>query len=131
MDSTRKAALAIALVSAFLLALGLGLGPGNHAAEAHAGVELLEPLTVTDVDPDTVPNDLDTAIVISGTGFAVITGTHVITPPSVFLDETQLPDVTWVSSTRLLAGVPWGLGPGVYPSPSPTPTAPPPPSPAR
>ena len=114
MDRTRIAALAIALIFAFLVAFGLVLGSGNHAAEARAEVGLRELLAVTDVEPDIVPNDLDTAIVISGTGFAVITGTYVITPPAVFLGEIRLPDITWVSSTQLLSVVPWGLDPGVY-----------------
>lgn len=62
--------------------------------------------TVTAVNPDFAPNDLDTPIVITGTGFAV--------NATVQLDSTELEDVGWVSATRLTATVPWGLDPGVY-----------------
>ena len=42
--------------------------------------------TISDIQPDTAPNDLDTLVVISGTDFtAGMSGTQVITPPMVIL----------------------------------------------
>ena len=49
-----------------------------------------------------------------GTGFAIVSATQVITPPAVWLGDTQLASVTWVSSTQLTSVVPWGLDTGVY-----------------
>ena len=70
---------------------------------------------VIEVDPSLAPNDLDIPIVITGTGFtAGLSGTLVITPPAVYLGDTALGEVTWVSSTTLHAVVPWGLDPAVY-----------------
>jgi photosystem II stability/assembly factor-like uncharacterized protein len=67
------------------------------------------------VSPDAAPNHLDTSIAITGTGFvAGISGTLVITPPTVSLGQVPLKSVVWISSTRLDAVVPWGLVPGVY-----------------
>jgi len=63
-------------------------------------------LTVTAVDPVVAPNDLDTLIMITGTGFTAV--------PTVTLGSTLLDDVGWVSSTTLTATVPWGLDAGVY-----------------
>ena len=64
---------------------------------------------VTGVDPDTAPNDLATTVTITGTGFAE-------GPPEtlVYLGDTALEEVTWVSDTTLLVGVPWGMDPAVY-----------------
>ena len=62
--------------------------------------------TVTAVDSPSAPNDLDSPIVITGTGFTA--------GLTVTLGSTQLPDAGWVSSTTLTATVPWGLDPGVY-----------------
>jgi photosystem II stability/assembly factor-like uncharacterized protein len=70
---------------------------------------------ITAITPDTAPNDLDTPVVISGTGFtAVISGTEVLTLPTVYLGSAAIQDVTWVNSTTLSATVPWGLDAGVY-----------------
>lgn len=71
--------------------------------------------TVTQVDPTSAPSDLDTPIVITGTGFtAELSGTQVITPPAVTLGEITLANVTWVSSATLETSVPWGMDPGFY-----------------
>ncbi|HEY74789.1 MAG TPA: hypothetical protein G4O00_01230 [Thermoflexia bacterium] len=71
--------------------------------------------TVTGVDPDSGPNDIDTSIIIAGTNFtAELSGTLVITAPTAYLGDTALEDVVWVSSTTLSATVQWGLDPGVY-----------------
>ncbi|MBN1991822.1 MAG: IPT/TIG domain-containing protein [Anaerolineae bacterium] len=77
---------------------------------------LKSPPVVTQVDPSSAPNDLETAIVITGSNFtAELSGTVVITPPTVQVGSTTLVDVGWVSSATLTATVPWGLQPGVYP----------------
>lgn len=62
--------------------------------------------TVTEVDPSSAPNDLDAPIVITGTDF--------VSTPTVYLGDTSLNDVGWVSSATLTATVPWGMDPGVY-----------------
>lgn len=79
-----------------------------------AAASIADAPTVTAVRPDQSPNDLDTPVVISGTGFTAISGTYVITPPLVYLGDTTLENVTWVESATLGAVVPWGLVPGVY-----------------
>ncbi len=61
---------------------------------------------VTKVNPASAPNDLDTTLTITGTGFAAV--------PTVTLGATVLDDVGWVSAERLTATVPWGLDPGTY-----------------
>jgi photosystem II stability/assembly factor-like uncharacterized protein len=70
---------------------------------------------VTAVSPAQAANDLDITLQISGTGFtAILSGSQVITPPSVWLGSRQLLEMGWLSSTHLTATVPWGLEPGVY-----------------
>ena len=72
-------------------------------------------LTVSAVQPDTAPNDIDTPIVIHGTGFtATLLGTQVITAPIVYLGDSKLAEVSLVNTTTLSATVLWGLEPGVY-----------------
>jgi len=63
-------------------------------------------LTVLEVGPSYAPNDLDTRVIITGTDF--------IFTPTVYLGNTSLEDVEWMSATRLMATVPWGMTPGVY-----------------
>jgi photosystem II stability/assembly factor-like uncharacterized protein len=70
--------------------------------------------TISAINPNSAPNDLDTPVVITGTGFSMISGTQVITLPKIYLDSSELADVLWVDSTTLSATVPWGLDPGVY-----------------
>ena len=86
----------------------VGLKPDGYAkpqiSSARAAPQ--DAPTVTQVDPASAPNDLDTPIVITGTGFTA--------GMTVTLGNTQLPDAGWVSSTTLTATVPWGLNPGVY-----------------
>ena len=94
----------------FTLARSISLGVSEIALAAP-----LDALTVTGVNPTAAPNDLDTLIVITGTGFtAGLSGTVVITPPTVYLDSTPLQDLVWVNSTTLSATIPWGLNAGVY-----------------
>jgi photosystem II stability/assembly factor-like uncharacterized protein len=61
---------------------------------------------VTAVHPSTAPNDLDTTVAITGSGFVAV--------PTVTLGATVLEDVGRVSATALTATVPWGLASGVY-----------------
>jgi photosystem II stability/assembly factor-like uncharacterized protein len=66
------------------------------------------------VDPAIVVNDVDSPILITGTDFAVLSGTQVITPPTVLLDNMALPEVGWVTSATLTSTVPAGFPAGVY-----------------
>lgn len=61
---------------------------------------------ISGVNPSSAPNDLDTSVTITGTGFA--------NGATALLGDTLLRDVRWVSATALTAIVPWGLEPGVY-----------------
>ena len=68
--------------------------------------------TVTSVVPAMAPNDRDTAVVISGTGFATDLGGAF--SPVVTLGTTPLVAVTFVDDTTLTGTVPQGMSPGVY-----------------
>lgn len=58
-------------------------------------VMLADSLSISDVQPNSAPNNLDTPIIVFGTGFsATISGTVVITPPVVLLDDIALPEAT-------------------------------------
>jgi photosystem II stability/assembly factor-like uncharacterized protein len=71
--------------------------------------------TVISVEPSTAPNDLDTLINITGTGFTIdITNTEGITQPVAWLGDVQLLDATWVTTTMLNATVPFGMNTGRY-----------------
>jgi photosystem II stability/assembly factor-like uncharacterized protein len=80
------------------------------ASAAVSGAASAAPLQITPaitlIDPSSAPNDLDAVIVITGTDF--------VSMPAVYLGDTSLSDVEWVSSTVLRATVPWGMDPGVY-----------------
>jgi len=83
----------------------------KSATPAVANPALAAPLeetipTVTGIAPDSAPNDLDTPIMITGTGFTAV--------PTVTLGSTLLEDIGWVSSTTLTATLPWGLAAGIY-----------------
>lgn len=67
---------------------------------------------VSAIDPASAPNDIDTAVTITGSGFATDqTGTI---PPTVTLGGTALTDVVFVSDTTLTATAPWGMNAGPY-----------------
>ncbi len=87
-------------------------------AQSHTALAVAAPAdapTITQVDPSSAPNDLDTPIIITGTGFtAGMSGSLVIMQPTVRLDGLALTDIGWVSSATLTATVPWGLDAGVY-----------------
>ena len=102
-----------AIVAAVLISTTVLLGLLCLLGWASPGVPgpaLAAPLqitpTVTLVGPASAPNDLDTPIIITGTDFVSV--------PAVYLGETALSDVEWVTSTVLRAFVPWGMDPGVY-----------------
>ena len=66
------------------------------------------------VQPEAAPDELDTTITITGTGFTpALSGTQVLTAPVVRLGE-QLLDSVWITTTLMTATVPWGLAPGAY-----------------
>jgi photosystem II stability/assembly factor-like uncharacterized protein len=62
--------------------------------------------TITEISPASAPNDLDTPLVITGTGFTAV--------PTVYLGSALLEDTSWLTTTRLTAVVPWGLFTGTY-----------------
>lgn len=65
--------------------------------------------------PSSAPNDLDSNIIINGINFmAELSGTQLITAPTVYLGHTLLDEVGWVSTTTMTATVPWGMDTGVY-----------------
>ena len=104
----RLFALAVILTSttALLVLLSLMGGASSGIPGLALAALLAAAPTVTGVDPTSAPNDLDTPIVITGTGFTA--------GATVQLDDTSLDDVGWVNSTKLTATVPWGLDSGVY-----------------
>src|SRR5512140_2033173 len=52
--------------------------------------------TVISVEPASAPNDLDTLVTITGTGFMLgLSDTVVITQPAVWLGNLQLSEATW------------------------------------
>lgn len=81
-------------------------GEGLRTSQGLDELLLRESPSVTQVDPATAPNDVDTQVSISVIGFN--------NTPQIFLGETELFDVTLVSETELTAIVPWGLVPGDY-----------------
>jgi photosystem II stability/assembly factor-like uncharacterized protein len=82
-------------------------GPGNPCDALLDVFTLYSPIpTISAVSPDSAPNDLDTPVVVTGTGF--------VPTPTVDLGTGPLQNVTWVSSTRLAALVPWGMDEGTY-----------------
>ena len=107
---------ATAITALFVLFWWVGdTASGISTSALAAPAEAADSPTVTAVDPAVAPNDLDTPIAITGTGFtAGMSGTLVITQPTAYLGVTALEDVGWVSSATLTATVPWGLDPGVY-----------------
>lgn len=100
--------LAVVLSSMTLLLVQLCLvgRTGSRVLTLALAAPLQQAPTVTEVDPQSGPNDLDTPIVITGTGF--------VDGATVLLNGTSLDDVEWVSSSALKATVPWGMDPDVY-----------------
>ncbi len=102
-------------VSTFAATLAL-LATFWFAGETRASVERgltgfrnpsgLDTPTITAINPNTSPNDLDTPLVLTGTGFAP--------GLTLTLGSAVLADSAWVSDTRVTATLPWGLDPGVY-----------------
>jgi photosystem II stability/assembly factor-like uncharacterized protein len=97
-----------ATLAAVLMLLWL-MGDIRSTITAHAlaaSVGTVDSPSVTAVDPTAAPNDLDTVIVITGTGFTAV--------PTISLGNTMLEDVGWVSTELVTTTIPWGLDPGVY-----------------
>ena len=80
--------------------LVLCLGGTTNLAEAQTG------LAITGVTPQTVYNDLDTAVTVSGSQL-----TDVV---RAALNDTDLTDVNVVNAETLTAVIPWGMAPGTY-----------------
>ena len=99
------AAILISTTALVVLLCVLGRTSPGVSSPALAAPLQITP-TVTLVDPASAPNDLDTLIAITGTDFVSV--------PAVYLGDTSLSDVEWVTSTVLRATVPWGMDPGVY-----------------
>jgi photosystem II stability/assembly factor-like uncharacterized protein len=108
--------IAAALAAVFVLFWLVGnirAGISNPVLAAQAAV--VESPTVDSLSPSASPNDVDTPIVIHGSGFtATLSGTQVISAPTVFLGESQLAEVEWADTTTLSATVLWGMEPAVY-----------------
>ena len=94
-------------ITALVVLLG-AIGRSASAIANPGGVATLAASApaVTNVDPASAPNDIDTSIVITGTDFTAV--------PTITLGSATLVDVGWVASTTLTATVPWGLDAGVY-----------------
>jgi photosystem II stability/assembly factor-like uncharacterized protein len=105
MRSRLFATAATVLISAAALLILLGM-LGRAQPGARPAALAAPAVAVTEVDPASGPNDLDTPIVITGTDF--------VSTPMVYVGETALDNVNWMSATRLEGVVPWGLDPGVY-----------------
>jgi photosystem II stability/assembly factor-like uncharacterized protein len=105
----------LALVSVLSLLYATSWFSTGQAATGLKVAESVEAPSVTAIVPDSAPNDLDTPIVITGTGFIrEVSDTSVITLPTISLNGAPLVDVGWMSSTELTATAPWGLDPGIY-----------------
>lgn len=112
---TRRLIVAIAVLVAVISIFALFFGVERADSDAPDALAADDIPMVTGVAPNSGPNDLDTPIVITGTGFAaVLSGDLVVTPPTVRLGDRVLLDTGWISSTQLTATVPWGLDPGDY-----------------
>lgn len=112
---TRRLIVAIAVLVAVISIFALFFGVERANSDAAGALAADDIPMVTGVAPNSGPNDLDTPIVITGTGFAaVLSGDLVVTPPTVRLGDRVLLDTGWISSTQLTATAPWGLDPGDY-----------------
>ena len=116
MKSRTFATATIVLISTtLLLVLVAATGRArSEVAQRTSAIPLDAPI-ITQVDPSSAPNDLDTTIIITGIGFtAEFSDTVVMTPPVVYLGNVALSDVSWITSTTLTATVPWGMNSGIY-----------------
>lgn len=86
--------------------MGSILSRPAQAAPPAAEPTVPPPPVVIGLDPTSAYNDVDTAVVITGSDF--------LDGAAVLLGETSLDDVDWVSSATLSSTVPWGLAAGVY-----------------
>jgi photosystem II stability/assembly factor-like uncharacterized protein len=99
------AAVLISMTTLVVLLCILGrTGPGVSNPALAAPMQITP--TVALIDPSSAPNDLDTLLTVTGTDFVSV--------PAVYLGNTSLSDVEWVTGTVLRATVPWGMDPGTY-----------------
>jgi photosystem II stability/assembly factor-like uncharacterized protein len=91
------------------LLLGLVLIGSSCLLPASPALADPGPIALTEIQPNSISNDVDTPVEISGSGFSNTGGL-----PQVFLGRTALRDVAWVSDQALTAVVPWGLAPARY-----------------
>ena len=108
----KKAGL-IAVVGLLSLVMLLTAGYLLNSRSGSFGTALAAPLAnppdVQQVDPGAVVNTADASITVAGADFArVLSGTEVISLPTVLLDGDALADVGWVSSATLTSTVPAG-----------------------
>ncbi|MGD8753490.1 MAG: hypothetical protein PVG14_18830, partial [Anaerolineales bacterium] len=100
-----------------LILLFAFMGSTRSSVAQRAMAASLKPdlLTISQVIPSSAPNDIDSAILIQGSGFtATISGTQMVSAPTVYLGEHALPQVIWGNTSSLSATVPWGLVPDIY-----------------
>jgi photosystem II stability/assembly factor-like uncharacterized protein len=93
--------LACLATSALLLCV-----PGDGTVATALALAPGAPPTVTGLTPSSAANDLDTPVLVSGSGF--------VAGAEVHLDGTPLDDTGSLDSGQMTATVPWGLEPGVY-----------------
>ncbi|MBN2390140.1 MAG: IPT/TIG domain-containing protein [Anaerolineae bacterium] len=86
---------------------------GNNTSPVLAATKAIP--TIAELSPTSSPNNYNTTILITGTGFiGWMSETQVIAPPAVYLDDILLEDRGWVSSRTFTSTVPWGLESGIY-----------------
>jgi photosystem II stability/assembly factor-like uncharacterized protein len=113
----RKVVLALAFVGLLLLSPAgtgsaksvVGASPSVRGPALAFASDLTSP-TVTHIGPGSAPNDIDTPVIITGTGFTVDASSSI--PPMIYLGVVPLTDVSLVDSATLSASVPWGMDPG-------------------
>jgi len=79
---------------------------GYSSVTSNDEVTVVSPLAVTFVNPNTVYNNVDTIVTITGSGFSCATG--------VMLGTTELTTWSLDSDTQITATIPAGIAPGIY-----------------
>ncbi|MBI5951678.1 MAG: IPT/TIG domain-containing protein [Chloroflexi bacterium] len=96
------------------LFVGSGMNTDISASARSVAADVIPP-TVAGIDPSSAFNDLSTPVVITGTRFTFELSEELTPiPPTAYLGNTALLDITWVDSNTLTATVPWGIDPGLY-----------------
>ena len=107
------------LISAILIVVFLVFFSGcpypTAAASIRSAAAVVLP-AVTSISPTSALNDVDTPVIITGSGFFVdLTDPANPVQPTAYLGSAALLNVTWVDANILTASVPWGMERGVYP----------------